>query len=319
MRASSQVGAFVRRTGTSRCRFSSRSEDGPRWRSTYTRRSFRGFTVADNMSLEPSDLTPFSIVAPLDSRLPGGGGHIVQGSTTSFLTRRGGSTTSSSMRRRTDGGPSTSMASMSPSHARVGESFTFVGGTSTGQTVADNCDVRGTPARARHHNDRDECVRRRPDGFGRDAAEPVLSRRIRRAHAGSRPLLVHRSQDSTSSWRRRSRASPARYWLRTTRPPTRSWRHRWEGIFRETHPTSPSTWSRQVRCTAIASTSSISGSRKSSGTAALEPAVGVDIYNVLNSNAVLAYDNTFVPGGPWLQPLTVLTPRLFKITAALDW
>jgi hypothetical protein len=47
--------------------------------------------------------------------------------------------------------------------------------------------------------------------------------------------------------------------------------------------------------------------------------VGVDIYNVVNSSAVLTYNNTFVPGGPWLQPLTVLTPRLLKITAALDW
>ena len=46
---------------------------------------------------------------------------------------------------------------------------------------------------------------------------------------------------------------------------------------------------------------------------------GVDVYNVLNANAVLTYDNAFVPGGPWLRPLTVLTPRLLKITAALDW
>ena len=46
---------------------------------------------------------------------------------------------------------------------------------------------------------------------------------------------------------------------------------------------------------------------------------GVDMYNVLNASAVLTYNNTFVPGGPWLQPVTVLTPRLFKVTAALDW
>jgi hypothetical protein len=46
---------------------------------------------------------------------------------------------------------------------------------------------------------------------------------------------------------------------------------------------------------------------------------GVDIYNTMNSSAVLSYDNTFVPGGPWLQPLTILTPRFVKITAALDW
>jgi len=47
--------------------------------------------------------------------------------------------------------------------------------------------------------------------------------------------------------------------------------------------------------------------------------VGADIYNALNSNAVLTYNNTFVPDGPWLQPLAVLTPRLIKFTAAFDW
>jgi hypothetical protein len=47
--------------------------------------------------------------------------------------------------------------------------------------------------------------------------------------------------------------------------------------------------------------------------------IGADIFNLMNSNAVLTYNNTFVPDGPWLQPLTVLTPRLWKVTAAFDW
>lgn len=45
--------------------------------------------------------------------------------------------------------------------------------------------------------------------------------------------------------------------------------------------------------------------------------IAFDVYNTLNSSAVLTYDNTFVPGGPWLQPLTILTPRFFKITAEI--
>jgi len=45
----------------------------------------------------------------------------------------------------------------------------------------------------------------------------------------------------------------------------------------------------------------------------------VDIYNALNSSAILTYNNAFVPGGPWLQPLTILTPRLVRITAELEW
>ena len=46
---------------------------------TYSRRWFRGFSVVDNRSLQFSDLTPFSIMAPSDPRLPGGGGYAVAG------------------------------------------------------------------------------------------------------------------------------------------------------------------------------------------------------------------------------------------------
>jgi hypothetical protein len=47
--------------------------------------------------------------------------------------------------------------------------------------------------------------------------------------------------------------------------------------------------------------------------------IAVDLYNVLNSSAVLAYNNAFVPGGTWLQPLTILTPRFIKIAAEVDF
>jgi hypothetical protein len=43
--------------------------------------------------------------------------------------------------------------------------------------------------------------------------------------------------------------------------------------------------------------------------------VGVDLYNVTNSSAILTYSNTFVPNGPWLLPNTVLTGRLARINA----
>ena len=47
--------------------------------------------------------------------------------------------------------------------------------------------------------------------------------------------------------------------------------------------------------------------------------VALDIYNMLNSSAVLTYNNAFVPGGTWLQPIAILTPRFFKITAEIDF
>jgi len=46
--------------------------------------------------------------------------------------------------------------------------------------------------------------------------------------------------------------------------------------------------------------------------------IGLEVYNLLNSSAVLTYNNSFVPGGTWLQPLTILTPRFFKISAEIE-
>jgi len=46
---------------------------------------------------------------------------------------------------------------------------------------------------------------------------------------------------------------------------------------------------------------------------------GIDIYNVLNSAAILTYNQTFVPNGTWLAPTSVLTPRFVKLSAQIDF
>ena len=43
----------------------------------YYRRSFDDFTLNDNLALAAGDLTPYSITAPSDSRLPDGGGYAI--------------------------------------------------------------------------------------------------------------------------------------------------------------------------------------------------------------------------------------------------
>jgi hypothetical protein len=45
--------------------------------------------------------------------------------------------------------------------------------------------------------------------------------------------------------------------------------------------------------------------------------VSLDLYNVINANPVLTYNNSFTPNGPWLQPNSILTGRLARISA--EW
>ena len=47
--------------------------------------------------------------------------------------------------------------------------------------------------------------------------------------------------------------------------------------------------------------------------------VGLDVFNALNASTVLTYNNTFVPGGTWLQPLTILSPRFIRLTGEVDF
>jgi hypothetical protein len=48
--------------------------------------------------------------------------------------------------------------------------------------------------------------------------------------------------------------------------------------------------------------------------------VGIDIYNLINSNAGLTYNQTLVPGvAGWLAPTQVLTPRFMKVSAQIDF
>ena len=51
--------------------------------------------------------------------------------------------------------------------------------------------------------------------------------------------------------------------------------------------------------------------------------IGIDIYNITNSDAILTYNQTFNPAvttgsQAWLAPTSVLTPRFVKIGAQID-
>jgi tryptophanyl-tRNA synthetase len=47
--------------------------------------------------------------------------------------------------------------------------------------------------------------------------------------------------------------------------------------------------------------------------------VGIDMYNALNASTVLVYNSTFVPGGTWQQPRSIITGRLIRIGGELTF
>ena len=47
--------------------------------------------------------------------------------------------------------------------------------------------------------------------------------------------------------------------------------------------------------------------------------IGIDIYNLLNSDAALSYNQTFIADGPWLTPTSVMLARFAKISAQIDF
>ena len=47
--------------------------------------------------------------------------------------------------------------------------------------------------------------------------------------------------------------------------------------------------------------------------------VGFDIYNILNSAAVLSYNQSYSATGAWLVPTGVLQPRFLKFSVQVDF
>jgi hypothetical protein len=108
----------------------------------YNRRWFQNFLVTDNLAVTASDFTSFSVTAPTDSRLPGGGGYLVSGlydvnpllfgQTRNFITRASNYGDQTSYWHGVD----------LTVNSRLADGLTLQGGVSTGRPVTDNCAVR---------------------------------------------------------------------------------------------------------------------------------------------------------------------------------
>ena len=274
----------------------------------YHRRWFNGFTLNDNQITQSSDYTAYSVTAPGDPRLPDGGGYTISGlydvapplfgRIDNLVTDSRGygewyqyySGVDVTLNFRTQGG------------------LTFQGGTSTGQNVADNCAVRASLPELNTN-------------IGAGLVTSTVSPTSPYCHVAYGVLTQLRGLaaytipriDLQVSGVFQSKPGPAL--LANYAVPSL--------VVAQSLGRLPSGNVTNVTVNLI-EPGSMYGDRRNEldlrvakilrfgGT---RTTVGADIYNVLNSSAVLTYNNAFVPGGPWLQPLTVMTGRFARISA----
>jgi hypothetical protein len=284
----------------------------------YTRRWFQGFFAVDNLSLQPSDLTPFSLIAPADPRLPGGGGYLVSGLYDVVPEKAG--QVDNFVANSSKYGPWTQYFNGVDVtvNIRAWKRLTVAGGTSTGQTVADNCPVR------------ENVPELSTNSMGTSAFGPGLSG----ATVNPGNPYCHVAFGMLTQLRGFSTYIVPRVDIVVSAIFQSKSGPMLAALYAAPNAIVAPSLGRSLSADAANTTvnlvepGTMYGTRinqldlriaRSFKTGQARTSLGLDVYNALNAGTVLTYDNTFVPGGPWLQPLTTLSPRLFKLTGEITF
>jgi hypothetical protein len=277
----------------------------------YYRRSFDGFTLNDNQLLSPTDLTEYSVAAPSDPRLPNGGGYTISHLFDVVPTKFGQVDNLATLAHKY-GKEYQHFNGFDFTVSLRASAFTFQGGTSTGQNVADACDVRANLPEVSVN-------------IGAGLVGSTVSTTSPYCHVAYGWLTQFRGVgtytipkvDATVSavFQSKPGALLSANWAAPA------------ATIAQTLGRSPSGNVPNVTINLI-EPGSLYGDRineldlrfaknfKFGGRRAM---VAADLYNALNANPVLTYNNSFTPGGPWLQPNSILTGRLARFSTEFSW
>jgi len=278
----------------------------------YHRRWFRGFTVTDNLFTQPSDYTAYSVTAPLDPRLPDGGGYTISGlydiapalfgQVNDFITDSRGF-----------GEWSQYFNGMDVTvNARTQGNLTVQGGISVGQTVSDACDVRA----------------RLPE------LAVTIGAGLQGSSVSQTSPYCHVATGFLTQFRGLATYTVPKIAVQVS------------GVFQsKPGPQLAANYAVPASVIAQALGRAPAGQVTNVTVNLVEPGtmygdrinqmdfrtakilrfgptktmIALDLYNAFNSSVVLTYNNAFVPGGTWLQPNSILTGRLARISAELTW
>ena len=271
----------------------------------YFHRWLTHYTVTDNQNLGPTDFTAFTLAAPSDPRLPGGGGYNVSGLYN--LTADGFAKAASNNVTFADNfGKQTQVYNgvLVNLSARARNGLTMSAGVNTGKTVNDLCDLRAA-------------IPELANGFVGTTnpychVDPGFVTKV----TGLASYTIPRVDVLIAGTIRSDQGSPLRAtWNAPVATVTAALGRPAQAV----GATIPidliapgEKWGDRVNEVDLRFAKIVRFGRTRTH-------VGIDIFNVLNSDAILTYNQTFAPGGAWLAPQSVLTPRFVKVSAQIDF
>jgi hypothetical protein len=271
----------------------------------YMKRWLQNFTATDNLAVFPSDFTPFSITAPSDPRLPGGGGYAIDGLYNVVPAKFGQTSNNIALTDKQYQSFNGMLVSVS---VRVRNGLTFRGGINSGKQVTDYCALR---------SDLPElslgvagAILSPTNPYCR--VDPGLVTKLSGVASYTIPkvdvLIAGTFRSDQGVPQRATQNVPvAIVSAALGRPAAVS------GITVPIDLVAPGqVWGDRVNEVDLRIAKNLKFSR-------MRTNVGIDIFNLINSNAVLTYNQTFTPGGTWLAPQAVLSPRFFKVSAQIDF
>ena len=265
----------------------------------YYRRWLQNFTVSDNLAVSADDFDTFSITAPQDPRLPDGGGYVIDGLYNVKQAKFGQTDSYTTWSR--NFGSETSMYNGVQVNlsARIRNGLTLQGGLNSGKTVTDNCEVQAalpeiSPTNPYCRNDPGLVTRLTGLASYTVPKIDVLLSSTFRSDQGA-PLAANYTVTSALALPSLGRplAAPGGSVTVNLLEPGEVWGDRVNVI--------------DLR---IAKILRFGRTRTN---------VGVDLYNLTNSSAVLGYNTAFNPGGRWLVPTSVVAPRFAKLSASVEF
>jgi hypothetical protein len=274
--------------------------------------------VVDNRANSLSDWTPFSLTAPVDARLPNGGGQTISG-LYNLVPGKVGQVNELAQ-------PASNIAPLTEIwqgvdvtvSARLRAGLTVQGGMSTGRRLTDNCAIRaqlpelGTNVNAPNDSNAQPNINAvNPTNPYCRVVEPYLT-----SATGLATYTIPRVAIQVSGT-----------WQTNSGPALAANYNAPNAVVRPSLGRDLSGGAANVPVNLV-QPGTLYGDRinqvdfrvsKILTFGRTRTQVGVDLYNAMNTDVPLTYNQTFVPGGPWLTPTSVMTARFVKLGVQVDF